>query len=394
MQGIYPMSTMSEKKKRSRTSMKEDDGETVQLLPEERAAALKAALDKPISKLDAARCLVYVFNTVFGPAVAKRIMGEVSTTLNVPQLDLKAWLPRPRVQRRSTRRTPYMLFFSYATVELYKHKDLPVLKKFLAEHGDYGRIDLQAASQLWKMLPEVDKARLPAWLSPFLDSFNGEHKQRSEQQLQEGGTEKHPSGGELRERYLQYLEAHPEASLIRLLRLDGNTEDLTPPDNLLDAVRTGNKGAGPSTAGPSAMDVDDEEGEEREEEEYQDAEEEADGDADDTDVVVNHSLAKAADGTIPRSSDNSESESESSTTSSSSSESRESESEEEDQAASGFSSGGPSAGARDNEDKANGDDGSGSSESSGTSESAASSESGDGDGDGMVSEEEDTNSSD
>ncbi|GLI66842.1 hypothetical protein VaNZ11_010824, partial [Volvox africanus] len=400
MQGVDPMSSMSGKKKRSRTSMKGQGGESVQLLPEERAAALKAALDKPMSKLEAARCLVYVFNTVFGPTVAKRIMGEVSTTLNVPQLDLKAWLPRPRekvhVHRRSTPRTPYMLFFSYAIAELYKHKDLPVLKKFLAEHGDHGRIDMQAASQLWKMLPEVDKARLTAWLSPFLDSFNGEHKQRFEQRLQEGGTEKHPSGGELRERYLQYLEVHPEASLIRLLRLDGNTEDLTPPDSLLGAVRTGNKGAGPSTAGPSAMDVDEEEEEERDEEAYQDAEEEeeADGDADDTDVVVDHSLPEAADGTVPRSNDNSESESESSTTSSSSSVSSESEREEEDQAAFGTSSGAPSAGALNEEDKANGDDESGSSESSGTSESATSSESGDGGGDGMMSEEEDTSSSD
>ncbi|GIL92444.1 hypothetical protein Vretimale_6503 [Volvox reticuliferus] len=413
MHSVEPMSAMNGKKKRSRTSMKGQGGDIVQPLPEERAAALKAALDKPISKLDAARCIVHVFNTVFGPVVAKQITGEVSTTLNVPQLDLKAWLPKPRekvqVQRRNKPRTPYMLFLSYAISELYKHKDLPVLKRFLAKHGDHGRIDMQAASQLWKMLPDVDKARLTAWLGPFLNSFNGETKQRFEQRLQEGDTEKHPSGGELRDRYVQYVEAHPEASLIRLLRLDGNTEDLTPPDNLImGAVRTGNKAAGgatvagPSTAGPSAMDVDEEveEEHEEEEEEYQDADEdegEAAVDADDTDVVVEFSLPEAAGGSAHRISDKSESESESesSTTSSISSESSEVESEEEKQAAPGASSGVRASGAQDEEANKTGGDDSSSSESSGTSESSTSSESEKGDGDGRMSqEEEDTSSSD
>ncbi|EFJ44054.1 hypothetical protein VOLCADRAFT_106574 [Volvox carteri f. nagariensis] len=235
--------------------------------------AQAAALNGPMTKLEAAQCLLGVAGTIFGPENAERVAVAIGKRMNLSEADLLPGMAKLRPRKKadggkSDKRvalTPYTLFLCYAMKELYKQKEeLPVIKDFLKQHGDGGKINFQTAIQIWRSLP-CDKERLDV-LKPFLDAINKDRLLRK-QQLPggaSGGGAGEPAA-EACERYLQYVADHPEASFVRLLKLDGSIDGLGAPGGPSAATSTkGTAAAGAGAArllgsrGPvtTAMDVD------------------------------------------------------------------------------------------------------------------------------------------
>ncbi len=144
------------------------------------SADQEAALNQPISRLAMAQCMLGLSSSLFNSDYAKEASNAVADRLHLPGLVLQTGVrdffvrslrtaacdsvkKGKKAEKGTTRKaigvTPYKLFISYATKELHKHKDLPMVRKFMVQQGDAERISFSAANSLWASLPAADKVR-------------------------------------------------------------------------------------------------------------------------------------------------------------------------------------------------------------------------------------------